>query len=66
MFSWKIEYVDENSAMKILTFEANAKLLDFTGKRKTASGKWRINIITWSFVPFAVNVILNLSVDSPN
>ena len=45
----------------ILTFHANAKLLNFTEKLKTASGKCRISMRTWSFLPFAVNVILNLS-----
>ena len=37
------------------------KLLKFTEKLKTASDKIRINMVTWSFLPFAVNVILNLS-----
>ena len=42
--------------------QANAKQLDYTGKLKTASGKRRINMVTWSFRPFAVKVILNLSI----
>ena len=33
----------------ILTFDANAKLLNFTEKLKTGSGKNRINMVTWSF-----------------
>ena len=36
-------------------FDANVKLLDFTQKLKTASGKCRINMVTWSFMPLAVN-----------
>ena len=32
-------------------------------RMKTAGGtKLRINMVTWSFLPFAVNVILDLSV----
>ena len=46
----------------ILAFDASAKLSNFTEKLKTASGKWRINMVTWSFLPFAVNVTLNLSI----
>ena len=38
----------------ILGFHANAKLLDFAEKLKTASDKYRINIVTWSFVPFVI------------
>ena len=64
MFSWKNEYLGENSAKIILAFDANAQLLNFTEKLKTASGKCRINMVTWSFLSFAVNVILNLSNDS--
>ena len=64
MFSWEKnnnKYTDENRAYKIiLTFDAIAKLLNFTEKLKTASGKYRINMVTWSFLPFALNVILNL------
>lgn len=47
-----------------LTFDANTKLLNFTEKLKTASGKCRINVVTWSSLPFAVSisVILNLSI----
>ena len=45
----------------ILTFGANAKLLNFTEKLKTASDKCRMNIVAWSSLPFAVNVILNPS-----
>ena len=32
---------------------------NFTEKLKTASGKYRINMVAWSFLAFAVNVILN-------
>ena len=41
----------------------NARLLNFTEKLKTASGKYLygVNMVTWSFLPFAVNVILNFS-----
>ena len=49
----------QNSSM---AFHVNAKLLNFTLKLKIATGKWRINMVTWSFLPFAINVILNLSV----
>ena len=52
--------------MPILAFDANAKLLNFTEKLNTARGKCRINLITWSFLPFAVlkvKVILNLSIN---
>ena len=42
----------------ILTFDANAKLLNFTEKLKTARDKCRINMVTWSFLPFAINAIL--------
>ena len=46
----------------ILAFDANAKLLDLTEKLKTASDKYRINMVTWPrYLTFAVNVILNLS-----
>ena len=31
---------------------------------KTASNKCWINMVTWSFLPFDVSVILNLSIDS--
>ena len=34
---------------------------NFTDKMKTASCKYRINMVTLSFLQFAVNVILNLS-----
>ena len=46
--------MDENSAKIILTFDFNTKLLNFTEKLKTASGKCRVNMVTWSFLPFAV------------
>ena len=46
----------------ILAFGANAKLLNFAYKMKTASHKCGINMVTWSFLPFAVSVILNLSI----
>ena len=38
-----------------VAFDANAKLQ----KRKTASGKRGIIVVTWSFLPFDVNVIPN-------
>ena len=44
----------------ILTFDDNANLLNFTEKLKTASGKYGLYMVMWSFLPFAVNVI-NLS-----
>ena len=47
-----------------MTFDAYAKVLNFTQKLKTASGKYTVNMITWSFLPFAVNVILNPSIMS--
>ena len=37
-----------------VAFDANAKLLNFTEKVKTARGKCRVNTVTWSFPPFAV------------
>ena len=43
-----------------MTFHANSKLLNFTEKLKKASGKWRINMVTWSILPYAVNVTLIL------
>ena len=39
---------------KILTFDADAKILNFTERLKTASRKFRVNIVTWSFLPLAV------------
>ena len=62
MFSWNNENKDENSAKIILAFGANAKLLDLTEKLKTESGKYRINMVTWLYLTFVVNVILNLSI----
>ena len=41
------------------TFDANA-ILNFTKELKTASGKYRVDMVTWSFLSFAVSVILNL------
>ena len=38
----------------ILAFDANAKLLNFTGKLKTASGIWSLSTV-------CVNAILKLS-----
>ena len=45
-----------------MAFDANAKLLNFNEKLKTVSGKCVVNVVTWSFLPFAVcvNVVLNL------
>ena len=37
-----------------LTFDANTKLLNFTEKLKTTCGNCRVNMVTWSFQPFAV------------
>ena len=47
-----------------MTFDANAKLLNFSEKLKTASGKYRVNVVTWSFLPSAFHVyaMLNLSI----
>ena len=40
-------------------FYTNAKLKNkFTEKLKTARGKCKINMVTWSILPFAVNAIL--------
>ena len=41
----------------------------FTEKLKTVSGKYRVAMVMWSFLPFAVNVIVNFSkatIDSPS
>ena len=38
----------------ILAFDANAKFLDLTEKLKTAIGKYKINMVTWSYLTFAV------------
>ena len=38
----------------VLTFDANSNVLNFTEKLKTESGKYRVNMITWSFLPFAI------------
>ena len=54
LFSWKPEYIDGNSAKIILTFDANAKLLNFSARLKKASGKYEINMVTWLSMPFAV------------
>ena len=35
-----------------MAFNAKAKLLNFTEKLKTASGNYRINVVTWSCLPF--------------
>ena len=43
---------------KILIFGVNEKLLNFNEKLKTASGRYRVDIVTWSFLPFDVNAIL--------
>ena len=42
-------------------FDSNTKLLNIFEKLKTASGKYRVNMVTWSIRPFAVNATLNLS-----
>ena len=42
----------------ILTLDSNPKLLNFTDKLKKTSWKYRVNMVTWSLLPFAVNVIL--------
>lgn len=49
-----------------MAFNANSKLLSFIEKLKTTSGKYKVSIITWSFLPFAVcvDVILNPSIIS--
>ena len=44
----------------ILAFDTNVKLLNCIKELKTARGKYRINMVTWYFLPFAVDVILNL------
>ena len=44
-----------------LAFHASANLLYFTEKLKTVSGKYRVNMVKWSFLSFAVKVILYLS-----
>ena len=56
MFSWNKEYKDREECKLILAFDANAKLFDLTEKLQTASGKYRINMVTWSYLTFAVNV----------
>ena len=47
-------------------FDANAKLLNFTEKLKTPSGKYKVNMVMWPFLSFfgqfLVNVVLNLSI----
>ena len=48
----------------ILAFDVDAKLLNFTEQMQTAIGIYGVNMVTWSFLPFAVNVILNLSNNS--
>ena len=45
-----------------MTFDASENLHNFTEKLKTASGKQRVNMVTWSLQVFAVNAILNLSI----
>ena len=45
-----------------LAFNANAKLLNFTDKLKTASGKIKVKHGHVVILPFAVNVILYLSI----
>ena len=67
MFSLKKQIVHKREYCKIiLTSDTKAKLLNFTEKLKTASGKcWTCVGQTLShghLVPFGVNVILNLSI----
>ena len=50
----KNKYIDEKKYKIILAFDANAKLLNFSEKLKTASGKYCVNMVTRSFLPFAV------------
>ena len=45
-----------------MNFDANEKLLKFSEKLNTVSGKRRVNMVTCSFLPFAVNAILNVSI----
>ena len=40
------------TVQKFQAFDANAKLLNFTEKLKTASGKYRVNMVTKSSLPF--------------
>ena len=40
----------------------NAKQLTFIWKRKTVSGKRGETMVTWSLLPFDVNVMLNLPI----
>ena len=45
----------------------NAKLRSFIWKRQKVSGKQGEKMVMWSLLPFAVNVMLNLSnVASPD
>ena len=46
-----------------MAVDANAKQRNFK-QLKTASGKCRTNMVTWSLLPFSVNVVLNLSTNS--
>ena len=46
---------------KILIFGANEKLVNFNEKLKTTSGRYRVDMVTWSFLPFDVNATLNIS-----
>ena len=61
IFFLKKNYTNENSAIIIVTFDAKGKLLNILDKLKTTSGKYRVNMVTWPFLQFAVNAILNLS-----
>ena len=58
--------IDEKNSKIILAFDADAKLIDFTEKEKkkeklkTATGKNRLNLVTWSFLLFSANLVPNL------
>ena len=45
---FKNEYIDDNNVKIILAVHADAELPSFSEKLKTASGKCRINMVTWS------------------
>ena len=64
VFSSINEHIDDNRAKQFSPLNANAKLLKFSEELKTANGKCRINMVTWSSLPFAVIVVLNLSNDN--
>ena len=35
-------------------------------QKKTGSGNYRLNMVTWLFLSFAVNVVVNLTIDLNN